>query len=218
MSDKKLPPAENAARDRIYAFLAGCPEVMDFLNEKDEDLVRNLLDNPAKLSIAKIFVTVAVREMWVQNDRPIDHSDCPVGDWPTIDKFRLEALGDVRIQCAKLAVDLCNEHDGQAVDIRIATEKMICEIEENAKDSALSVDITMAKAISILLPAVSEKMIALAKTMEDGGEVDFAELLQAYDAKAVFNPTEADFLDKVLALSKGIFKSAKKDMEDKNNG
>lgn len=218
MSDKKLPPAENAARDRVYAFLAECPEVMDFLNEKDEDLVRNLLDNPAKLSIAKIFVTVAVREMWVQNDRPIDYSDCPVGDWQTIDKVRLEALGDVRIQCAKLAVELCNEHDGQAVDIRIAAEKMIYEIEENAKDSALAVDITMAKAISILLPAICEKMIALTAEMKEGGTINFAELLQAYDAQTLFNPTEADFLDKVLALSKRIFKSAKKDMEDKNNG
>ena len=217
MTDK-LPPAESAARDRVYAFLSTCPEVMNFLNDKDEDIARNMLDNPAKISLAKIFITVAVREMWVEGGRPLDRDDCPVGDWQAIDKVRLDALGDVRIQCAKTAVDICNEYDGQAVDIRIATDQRIAEIIETAEDSVLASDRTMAEGISILLPAVTEKMIALTDTMKDGGEINYAELLQAYDAKAKFDVVDRDFIEKVTVLSERISKSAKKDMEDNNNG
>ena len=218
MTDKKLPPAESAARDRVYAFLSTCPEVMNFLNDKDEDIAREILDNPAKISLAKVFITVAVREMWVEGNRPLGPEDCPVGDWQAIDKVRLDALGDVRIQCAKIAVDLCNEYENQAVDIRIATEKKIAEIKEQAEDSVLASDRTMAEAISILLPAINEKMFSLTSTMENGGIIDYAELLQAYDSQSRFDVVDNDFIDQVTVLSKRILKSAEKNMEDNNNG
>lgn len=121
-----LPPKEQAAKDRVYAYLSvHAAPIMDVLHTMSlKETAAKFTDNPQVCSMGKILWITAVREIFDQT-QPGGMS--PVGSWQSIDEMRMMAAADIRLQVAGYISDIWQDKEGVAVDCQIAINKLITE-------------------------------------------------------------------------------------------
>ena len=119
-----LPPREQAAKDRIYGYLSvSAQPIMDVLNTMSmKDTTDKLIASPNMMSLGKILWVVAIREIF---DQSYPGGESPVGTWESIDKMRMMAQSDIRLQVAEYVSDIWMEKEGEAVDCRIAVNHLV---------------------------------------------------------------------------------------------
>lgn len=214
LDDKfRLSAAETAARDRVYAYLSGCPEIMEVINEPSFEKTAEMMTNVRMCSLGKIFWVVAVREIW-QQVSPGDVS--PVGTWETIDKTRMLAGSDVRVQCAQTAMAMFDKHDYSIVDVRIELDKYVTELDKHT-------DNPVAWAINEFLPLVIDRLCQLYESDHDKeAKLAMAETFcKEFHNDEDFNPSNDDFKDKVNSLCKAFrskIAAFNEEGKDENNG
>tara|TARA_B100000586_G_scaffold112872_1_gene81306 strand:- start:1205 stop:1897 length:693 start_codon:yes stop_codon:yes gene_type:complete len=119
-----LPPKEQAAKDRIYAYLTtNASPIMDVLHTMSmKETAEKLTHSPNMMSLGKIMWVVAIREIFDQSD---PGGGSPVGTWESIDKMRMMASSDIRLQVAEYVSDIWMDKEGEAVDCRIAVNHLV---------------------------------------------------------------------------------------------
>ena len=119
-----LPPKEQAAKDRVYAYLCvHAAPIMDILHTMSlRETYQKLTSTPQAASMGKILWVVAVREIF---DQTQPGGSSPVGSWESIDQMRMMAASDIRLQVADYVGDIWRDKQGEAVDCRIAINQFI---------------------------------------------------------------------------------------------
>jgi hypothetical protein len=119
-----LPPKQQAAKDRIYGYLsvAGQP-IMDVLHTMSmKESAEKLAKSPNMMSLGKVMWVVTIREIFDQTD---PNGESPVGTWESIDKMRMMASSDIRLQIAEYVGDIWQDKEGEPVDCRIAVNHLV---------------------------------------------------------------------------------------------
>ena len=198
MSDDKhkIPPKQAAAKDRVYAYLAGAaPEVMDILHEVSvAETAKLLTANPHTCSMCKILMITAVREIFDQVD-PTGGS--PVGKWEHIDHMRMMAGADIRMQCAEYVSDIWREGQGSAVDCRIALNKFIENgVLQVAEDKDTGKPHWKLQAMGDIMTSALEGLITAYECFgEEGANPDPDRLKKALDENAQAYLPESSLID-----------------------
>jgi len=119
-----LPPKEQAAKDRVYAYLSvHAAPIMDILHTMSlRETYEKLTSTPQAASMGKILWVVAVREIF---DQTQPGGSSPVGSWESIDQMRMMAASDIRLQVADYVSDIWRDGEGVAVDCRNAMNEFI---------------------------------------------------------------------------------------------
>lgn len=214
LDDKfRLCAAEQAARDRVYAYLANCPEIMDVINEPSFDKTAEMMKDIRNCSLTKIFCVVAVREIWQQT---YPDQESPVGTWESIDRTRMLASSDVRVQATQTAMSMFQHHDQNVVDVRIECEKYIASLEDH-------LDNPVAWAIGELLPLVVERMCMLHESTDCQEEriAQAEKFCTEFDNSEEFNPCADNFREKVTQLCESFRKKIQElneERKEENDG
>ena len=209
LDDKfRLSAAEVAARDRVYAYLSNCPEIMDVINEPSFEKTAEMMTDIRLCSLGKIFWVVAVREIWQQT---YPDKTSPVGTWQTIDRTRMLASADIRVQCAQTAMAMFDHHEFSTVDVRIECGKMVADLEAH-------VDNPIAWAIKEFLPLVVERLCQMTDS-DDDKELKLIEaekFCKEFDNHEDYNPADDDFKEKVAGLCESFRKKISEFEEGKD--
>jgi len=208
LDDKfRLCAAEMAARDRVYAYLANCPEIMEVINEPSFSKTAEMMKDIRNCSLTKIFCVVAVREIWQQT---YPDQESPVGTWESIDKTRMLASSDVRVQSTQTAMAMFEHHDYNVVDIRIECQKYLDNLEDH-------LDNPVAWAIGELLPLIVERMCMLTESSDTQEErvAQAEKFCTEFDNDKEFNPSADDFRDSVTDLCESFRKKIQELNEDR---
>lgn len=207
LDDKfRLSAAEIAARDRVYAYLANCPEIMDVINEPSFEKTAEMMSDIRVCSLGKIFWVVAVREIWQQT---YPGTESPVGTWESIDRTRMLASSDLRVQCAQVAMAMFEKHDNSSVDVRIECQKYCEGMLEHVDTNPV------AWGMNEFLPLVVERLCHMYDSDLDHEEkVSRAEVFcQEFHNDEEFNPTADDFKEKVARLCESFRKKIEEEKE-----
>jgi len=193
LDDKfRLCAAEQAARDRVYGYLANCPEIMDVINEPSFEKTAEMMSDIRMCSLGKIFWVVAVREIWQQT---YPDMESPVGTWESIDRTRMLASSDVRVQCAQMAMMIFDKHDNSIVDVRIELENYLEQMKAHDENP-------VAWGIRKFLPCVVERLCQVYESSgtEEEKLAKAEAFCQEFHNDQEFNPTSDDFKAKVTRL------------------
>ena len=199
LDDKfRLSAAELAARDRVYGYLANCPEIMDMINEPTFEKTAEMMSDIRMCSLGKIFWVVAVREIWQQT---YPGTISPVGTWESIDRTRMMASSDIRVQCAQTAMAMFDKHDYSVVDVQIECDKYCEHLDEHD-------DNPVAWGMGQFLPLVVERLCQLYSSDIDKEEklARAEKFCQEFHNDEEFNPTADDFKEKVARLCESFRK------------
>jgi hypothetical protein len=211
LDDKyRLCAAEQAARDRVYAYLSNCPEIMDIINEPSFTKTAEMMKQIKVCSLTKIFCVVAVREIWQQTYPDVVS---PVGTWESIDSMRMLASSDFRVQAAQTAVAMWDHHEWNEADTRIELEKYLEGIESGGFDNPV------ASALFKFLPLVVERLMQITNNLEGDERIAAAEkFCTEFHNDEEFNPFEKDFDEKVDKLCAHFSRKIESFEKEENDG